>query len=565
MATITAFHVGDFAAQINNPNLAPETFNAALPTPKQAYSVSPVLAGEIDRLALEPAARQIQAFQVPTFEADWYHRVHLIPRSISMGNVVSTQIREAFIWNAHYDERPLSSVTAMGDEGLTLDAPFDVPHTMRPSEWHVLQLSAASEGPPEINASYTFVFPGEAPVLLVTGRRIEAWLSAPDWSRGVTETLTWLTDPLRSPTGVEQRRALRLSPRRRLAARFLLEGRSRTRFDLSLRDLGGRLWAVPIWYDAQRLMAPLSAGALAIDCDTRWRDFRVGGQALLAADDEVTTFEVVEIASIAEDLLGLARPTHAAWPRGTRLYPVRAGQLPEQPRVRRLTDRAVEVTAAFDLREPADWPAVPPDSTYKGYPVYATPPDESETLTGTFERLMAWLDNETGPVHSLDTADIGFPVAAHRRILSGRAERSDYRSLLHYLRGRQVPVWVPTHSADLELAVTAIAAATALTVVNAGYARYGLGRTGSRDIRVELWEGSAFHRQVVDASEIDIEHELIEIDSAIGITVEPGHVRRISFMSLCVLDHDATEILHLTDGEGVATSALRWRSIRDDV
>ena len=191
---------------------------------------------------------------------------------------------------------------------------------------------------------------------------------------------------------------------------------------------------------------------------------------------------------------------------------------------------------------------------YRGFPVFDARPDESEDLTGTFERMLLELDNVSGIPSVLDTADAAFATQAHRWVLDGVTQRSDFRSLLYTLRGRQVAVWLPTHSDDVHLAATVTAVTLTVPIENIGYTRFALGQGGRQDIRIELRNGSVLYRHITNAIEIDASTEQLSIDTALGVVVTPADIRRISFMMLARSDSDTTEIHHVTDVQGVATS-----------
>src|SRR5690606_17853895 len=233
------------------------------------------------------------------------------------------------------------------------------------------------------------------------------------------------------------------------------------------------------------------------------------------------------------------------------------------PRTRRLSDRATDVRATFILVEPSDWPEAELP-TYRGLPVLDARPDEAEDLTGTYERAMRMLDNISGIPFVLDAADAAFAVQAHAWKLNGIAERSAFRSLLYALRGRQVAVWLPTHADDLHLIETLASESVSATIENIGYARFGLGRVGSQDIRIEVRNGDVYYRRITNAVAIDGETEQITIDTALGTTVAPEDVARICFMMLARSQSDVTEIHHVTDVEGVATSRKVFVGVRDE-
>ncbi|MNZ91057.1 hypothetical protein D3C78_1100310 [compost metagenome] len=323
------------------------------------------------------------------------------------------------------------------------------------------------------------------------------------------------------------------------------------------------MWALPIWPDIQLLASGAPAGADFIACQTAGLDFRNGGLALLRGETAWSA-ETVEILDVLPTGLQLKRATQQAWAAGSRLYPARPAQLAEQPSLKRLTDRLQSFDVQFLINEACDWPEALPATLYRGRPVLEARPDESEELTSRYQRLLRTLDSGLAIPLTTDSAGRALPVQGYRWQELGRAERAKYRGLLYALRGRQVPVWVPTHAEDLTLVATVTDVATTLDVEYLGYTRFGQGRPGRCDIRIELYDGSVYHRRITGSSELSADIERLAIDSTLGRQIEPADVSRISWMALCRLDSDTVEIDHLTDSEGVAKSALVFRGVRDD-
>jgi hypothetical protein len=75
----------------------------------------------------------------------------------------------------------------------------------------------------------------------------------PDWSNTITERLSWLTAIQKSPTGAEQREALRLTPRRAIDYPLMLDAMERSYFDVLLAQNGGGKWWVPIPHEEVRV------------------------------------------------------------------------------------------------------------------------------------------------------------------------------------------------------------------------------------------------------------------------------------------------------------------------
>ena len=503
--------------------------------------------------------RALLGYRSRSHSDEFYHRVHVSPSELALGNVASSQVTTVRVWNAYLRSVTLLSVDS-DDEGVQITPPAQLPFALgglQETDWLV---NVTPDGPSVIDATVRWVMQVGVATLHITGNRIVPWGFVPDWSTGVTERLAWLTDVLASPRGGEQRRALRIAPRRTFEASILVEGRERAFFDLAQAGWGRRVWALPIWHDIQQLTADLAAGSLRINCQVTQREFRAGGLALLRGETAFDT-EAVEVLAIDATGLQLKRPTQQRWPAGTALYPIRTARITEFDS-QRLTDRLNRAQVSFDLAEATDWPAELPTVIYRGRPVFDARPDESEDLSIGYERLLQTLDAGTNMPAVTDTAGRNFGLQQHRWLLAGRAEHAAWRSFLYGLRGRAKSVWVPTHAQDLVL--TKPASGSLLTVERVGYARFGVGVQGRRDIRIELVSGAVLYRRISGAAE-DGNNENLSLDSDLPSVINPEDVARISYMALCRQADDSVELVHLTDADGVARASITWRGVRDDL
>lgn len=505
--------------------------------------------------------RQLLGQEARSYSGDFYHRVHISPSELNLGNVVSTQVTTIRVWNAFLTPQQVLTLDGV-EEGLQVTPPSALPMTLgglQETNWSV---AVTPDGPSTLDTALLWVFAGAPSVKLrITGNRIVPWGFAPNWGTPVVERLSWLTDVLGNPRGTEQRRSLRIAPRKAWQANFIVEGNERALFDLAMAGWGRRVWALPVWVDVQQLKSNLPAGSTSITCETEGRDFREGGLALLRGNTAFDT-EAVEIQSMAANVITLKRVTQTAWPAGTRIYPLRSARLSELPETIRHTDMLLASDCSFELVEPADWPGVLPASLYRGQPVLGTRPDESEDLRHSFERLMLTLDNATGIPAVTDTAGKGFVLQQHRWLLVGRQQHSAWRSLLYALRGRARAVWIPMHAQDLVPAGPLTG--SLLKVQRVGYSRFGLGQQGRQDIFIELQDGSVLMRRITAAVENGATEDLV-VDSNFPGVIQPSQVARISFMTLCRLASDDVELEHLTDQDGVARCAVTLRGVRDDL
>lgn len=75
----------------------------------------------------------------------------------------------------------------------------------------------------------------------------------PNWQGGVLERIEYLTNVLASTTDAEQRRAMRVHPRRSFEVSFLREKTLRARLDGFVAGHGHNEFLVPLWHESLRL------------------------------------------------------------------------------------------------------------------------------------------------------------------------------------------------------------------------------------------------------------------------------------------------------------------------
>ena len=504
-------------------------------------------------------AKYFSGIKILTFEDDFYNRIHWNPHRIDFGQVTSPQIAFIKIWNAWRSPRALVGIAGQV-AGLSVDAPS----VFSGLSENVVTLHVTPTGT-DVNTLLTLIFDnGNTVVIHVQAKSVAiAWFFMPDWAHGIRERLAWATDVLRSETLVEQRRALRIAPRRTFELNFIVSGRERQRLELALTRNGAKVWIAPVWYDLQHIGVSLHAGELAIPCRTEGGAFRNEGTALLISQD---TREVINVAAVSPTGITLATPLSHDWPAGTRFYPGMFVQLAGEPALERLSDSIYTFSATFANTEPFDVAPAPPTTTYRERPILTQRPNEAETLTRQFTRLLATLDS--GLAAAAQVTDVGrraLPVLAWRWIGKGRDERHRYRAFLYWLAGRRRALWVPSWADDLTLVAPVTATALDIDITACDYSQNGFDRPGRRDIRIELRDGNVFHRRITAAYVLpDTDTERLTLDAPFGRALIPDDVVLISWLILARSEQDEIEIEHITDAEGVARSEIVFQAVRDD-
>ncbi|WP_458068630.1 hypothetical protein [Rhodanobacter sp. BL-MT-08] len=390
------------------------------------------------------------------------------------------------------------------------------------------------------------------------------WPIPPDWGDPLKETLAWLTDVLQGRLGVQQKRQLRLAPRRSFTFLSMMAAQDRRLMDAVRADMGTRPWQLPIWPDLQWTQADLPAGSTVLPCATSGYDFVDGGQALLWRG--LNQWELATVQSIGADSLTLTGPTQHDWPALTRLYPTRAAVMNAQPEQDRWSDDGGKVSVSFDIIEPCDWPAAMPASfpLYRGVYVVEWRPNESNDPTDTYDRLIEPVDADTGLVEYIDLPQVPFRNQSHEWLIVGRADHDAFRSLLYALAGRMGTVWLPSWSSDVLLASPVSPADVTLTIEWCGYTVFGRQQPGRRNLRIELWSGAVYYCRITGSVEAT-DTESLSIDNALGVAFAPSDVRAVSFMTLAELADDSIELDHVTDADGILQVTTAWEAVKDDV
>jgi hypothetical protein len=400
---------------------------------------------------------------------------------------------------------------------------------------------------------------------MVADDALPVWTIKPNWSEGIVERLSWLTDVIASTFGPEQRRALRLSPRREFEMKFNPVDQARSYFDLFLHRLGSQEFMVPLFHDTGRMTAGIAGGAVTIPLDTTYREFVVGGLAVIIGDDPFT-FDKVTVSGIADDHLTVtAGGVTQAWPKGSKVYPLRRARLSDESQVSALTSRVGDGTLQFQLNQANDlldegaW-----DTLYADYPIILDPPNRRENLDLTFNRNSIVLDNDQGLRTLNDDTASGatkaraFTVQVDQRMMQGRAAHWAFRQMLYRLRGRQGTVWLPTFNRDIQLSQPALATDARLDVKKIGYAYTGGAVDGRQHV---LLPGGLGAKVIGTGAPLSVKEERLTLAAPLGAALPAGTFG--SFMDTCRLAADDIEIKHHTDTDGVAECNLGFRSFRD--
>jgi hypothetical protein len=391
---------------------------------------------------------------------------------------------------------------------------------------------------------------------------LPVWTIKPNWVNGITERLEWLTDIQASTFGVEQAIAYRLSPRRSFETTFNPVGDVRSYFDLWLHRFGEFEFMLPLWHDAGKLTAGIAPAAVTIPVDTTYREYEVGGMALLVGDTP-HDFDKVEITAVGPASLTVAAGgITRAWPKGSVVHPLRRSRLAQDSQVSALTSRVGQATILFelnqanDIADEGDWDGL----EYLGLPVLTTTPNYREAVDMSFLRNSVLLDNDTGLREIDDEAGRAFTLQLHSFMFSGRADHWAFRQFLYRLNGRQSAIWVPTFNQDFRLAAARLATDHYLDIGKIGYDYSGGVITGRNHVLIARTSPA----EIVDVlvAPDPATQERLGLGGAIGAAYAAGTTG--SFIDTCRMSSDTVEITHHTDTDGVGECKIGFQSFLNE-
>jgi hypothetical protein len=476
---------------------------------------------------------------------NWFNRLHILPRSLILGNILTTITRQLDIYNAFlFEAHDLQAFINNAGVGTSITDLPTLPYTIPPQESLLLTLEVTPDGAPTINTTLDFDI--DEPYLLqipIQGTRIVMFPFEPE--APLRERLLFLTDVLEAKDGTEQRVSLRLAPRQEFDLKLLREdGPERQKIDFLMFDWQSRVFGLPIWTEPAYVTSPITAGQTSVNVDdTTLADFRADGLAIVYESED--KFDALEVQSVGPTTVNFKTPIQNNYATGVRVMPLRTAITSQPAREKKyavnlaefnITMRVLDNTV--DLSSTSGWP------TYNSKVLLSDPNAIETTLDGDINRQITVFDSSAGRFSQNSTWNRARHGSAKTFITRTRSALWSVRRLLHALRGSQVSFYLPTFTKDITLSTTYLSGASALTIVNVGYTRYAKQRTPKVDIRIILNDGTIFNRTITNSAEIDPLTEQLTLSSTISQNIAPSDIARIEFLEKVRIDNEEITIEH---------------------
>ena len=480
---------------------------------------------------------------------DWFDRVHVVPRSVALGNILSPVVVDFDVYSSYLTgNRSWTNLINNLGSGVTFTGLPTIPATLPPQGGFSFTMTVSPNGPAQIDDTLDFVFDVYTTEVPVTGSRIVVFPFRPQ--APVIERLQFLTQVMEAVDGSEQRVALRRAPRQQFDLTFVVrDGSQRQRIDNLMFDWQGRVLGLPVWNTPTSLTSATTVGQTSINVGTTsFADYRVGGLAVIIQDD--TTYDAVEITAIGANSLTFASPLTNAYASGTSVYPLRTAIAEGRMQIRRYVADGAELGIRFTtIDNDVDLASTAAFGTLNSKVLLDDNNFVDSTLDETLERRLTVIDNNTGvPVQR--TSWDHSKKSSGKTFFSRTFQRTwEVRQLLHALKGRQVSFYMPNRSKDLTAVVAPSSGSSTLTVENTGYAKYVQSRAPRNLIRVNLTDGTQIVRTVSSASELSPTQEQLTLNTTWSASIPLNTIDRIEILELVRIDSDDIELVHSNSTE----------------
>lgn len=497
-----------------------------------------------------------------SFADDWYHRIHILPDQMSLGNIASRQEFPVEIWNANLVPVTLVDIDGLED-GLLVEGQPSPPLVFPAMAQRGYQVVVLPDGDPVLDAIISWVFSsGRRADVRVLGSRSKTWTFEPNWppsGQSYQVTYEFKTEIITSHSGKEQRIALRTSPRKSISYKGLvfhdafrhfkdlLRGRQHLPFVLPELTRSVRSAAIQRVGEAEMVLDPMPNWALPEAQVLVTHDGRNDVRVIDSVAGNVVTF----LTTAAED-----------WPEGSRVCPGLSGHLSQTISAPRQTNAVAQYDLQFDvtpLSEPVIAPGPAPE-VFNGREVFLRRPNWARPVEAQAGHEVSILDFDRGPVSRFTPVAFGYETYRATYLSRNRDEAEAIREFFLRMRGRQGEFYMPTWECDFIPVETAPASSERMVVSGEDFGSSYADSTVYRAVFVLMNDGSLIFREVVGIEAQD-DNWVISVSEAWGVDIDRDAIVMCGWMPVCRLVSDNLLIEWLTDS--VANIQLNIMTLED--
>lgn len=362
------------------------------------------------------------------------------------------------------------------------------------------------------------------------------------------QRISWRTNVLMSRNGTEQRISLRNVPRQQLSHQYLADSDQeisywKSEFMTKLNNL----WNTPLWAEAEKITAAVTAGDSTVDADFSLMDDTLGLLFLILHPNE-ETHEVFTISGRTATTATRFAGTFADdFPLGSIVVPVEPSFIQNNSGYDPLRNNAARLTVDFTGRinrvlEGKGAPAVP---AYNGRPVLERSPLDGENKQ-VFSQNMDRLD--FGGRIQMESVQVAANIDNGRRYTSvGKVDRQFWKLFLATVRGQQKSFYTSTYRHDLTVVTQpAVGGSTFVVDDDAQVASIWENLDSHLQLAIQTADGATQYKEIDPVTTVDNGNgtHTVGLTSGLVATVEGSTILKVSFLELVRLGSDVVDIDH---------------------
>lgn len=500
-----------------------------------------------------------------SFVDDFYNNVYVYPANLDFGPITEDVPRTIQVWNAYLTSTTVDSIIpASSADDITISGD-SLPGTLLALQVGTYTFTAAQAGPSQVNVEYTFTFSdGSTVVMVVKGRRAQAWPFAVNWKRPFKVNYQFETEILTSHSGKEQRRSVLQEPRKSLE--FSLVIRDSLHFE-NFRRLMMKthtdLWILPEVTRRATLSSGIAEGGQSFTLATVPTWVQVNAIVVLQQSGQS---ELHTIDTVVGNTITIKSPVVNDWATGAILSPGLSCHIQAQVNTRVHTDSVGEVTLQADVlpgSEPIPFVGTA-GLTLKGREVFLKKPNWARGIQRSDQHTYETVDFGAGRVAHYAPVDFATIVQQMDYVNKDSTQAGELIDFFHRMRGRRGEFYMSNRDRDMTLVEPITLGATVLRMKDQELFTYYNEEPTRAAILIQLKNQTVLAHTVtgmVQVNDGNGSDTLVTLGEPVDQVVALDDVDRISWLMVWRLGSDSLTMEWLTDQ--VAQTRLSMQSLED--
>ena len=494
---------------------------------------------------------------------DFYNRIWLSPDYVDFGTINVNESQTFSVWNAYFVSKTLTSVTPPLDTSVTTSVVGGT--TLAALELRDYSVTAFASGPAKLDASFIFNFSGANSVTLnVGGSRAEVWPFRPDFASPWRVSYEFKTEVITSRSGVEQRRALRIRPRKTIEFKATTKGDSFIDLKRMLTRWQNGRFILPEISRKIAVTTDIASGTSVIPVSevpfwaVAGRDIII--QRPISPYKWEQSVHGIQSVNVGTNTITITNATDFDWTAGTAVHPALLCLMEPETSLTSITSTVGEINVRFSVDPTYEPNPINPTTftTFDGREVITKSPNWSSNPVTDFIYPYEQVDFGRGAIETI--RPILFSTQSRRMTYLSRTSADAEEMLAQFMRakGQRSEFFTDSGEPDIIPSVETPAGNNIIRVAGRDVFDTYANDTVHKALLFKMVDGTN-HYTKVQSITLDGSDSLITVVSAVGQTVSSSTIVRISWVRLSRHATDSLSLEWVT--ESVAQTQLTMRTL----